>query len=67
MISGPWPQDAAEFDFSALSHLPWAVASSTPAMPIIRIAASDIVVADPIWTLTTFGKETVVSESEKNA
>ena len=25
----------------------------------------DIVVAEPICTLTTFGKETVVSESEK--
>ena len=37
----------------------------TPGMPIIRIAAFDIVVAEPICTLTTFGKETVVSESEK--
>src|SRR5699024_1984910 len=60
----PWRQDAAEFYFSRLSHLPWAMLlhSGYADHPYSRF---DIVVADPICTLTTFGKETVVSESEK--
>lgn len=59
-----WRQDAAEFYFSRLSHLPWAMLlhSGYADHPYSRF---DIVVAEPICTLTTFGKETVVSESEK--
>ena len=64
VITLPWRQDAAEFYFSSLSHLPWAMLlhSGYADHPYSRF---DIVVADPICTLTTFGKETVVSESEK--
>lgn len=64
VITLPWRQDAAEFYFSRLSHLPWAMLlhSGYADHPYSRF---DIVVADPICTLTTFGKETVVSESEK--
>ncbi|HCN6952547.1 TPA: aminodeoxychorismate synthase component I, partial [Escherichia coli] len=62
VITLPWRQDAAEFYFSRLSHLPWAMLlhSGYADHPYSRF---DIVVADPICTLTTFGKETVVSES----
>lgn len=64
VITLPRRQDAAEFYFSRLSHLPWAMLlhSGYADHPYSRF---DIVVADPICTLTTFGKETVVSESEK--
>ena len=64
VITLPWRQDAAEFYFSRLSHLPWAMLlhSGYADHPYSRF---DIVVAEPICTLTTFGKETVVSESEK--
>ncbi|RXA24494.1 aminodeoxychorismate synthase component I, partial [Escherichia coli] len=64
VITLPWRQDAAEFYFSHLSHLPWAMLlhSGYADHPYSRF---DIVVAEPICTLTTFGKETVVSESEK--
>ena len=64
VITLSWRQDAAEFYFSRLSHLPWAMLlhSGYADHPYSRF---DIVVADPICTLTTFGKETVVSESEK--
>ena len=49
---------------AVLIHLPWAMLlhSGYADHPYSRF---DIVVADPICTLTTFGKETVVSESEK--
>ncbi|MFP1591470.1 hypothetical protein ACLB1M_14805 [Escherichia coli] len=65
VINSPWRQDAAEFYFSRLSHLPWAMLlhSGYADHPYSRF--DNIVVADPICTLTTFGKETVVSESEK--
>lgn len=64
VITLPWRQDAAEFYFSRLSHLPWAMLlhSGYADHPYSRF---DIVVAEPVCTLTTFGKETVVSESEK--
>lgn len=64
VITLPWRQDAAEFYFSRLSHLPWAMLlhSGYADHPYSRF---DIVVAEPLCTLTTFGKETVVSESEK--
>lgn len=64
VITLPWRQDAAEFYFSRLSYLPWAMLlhSGYADHPYSRF---DIVVAEPICTLTTFGKETVVSESEK--
>lgn len=64
VITLPRRQDAAEFYFSHLSHLPWAMLlhSGYADHPYSRF---DIVVAEPICTLTTFGKETVVSESEK--
>lgn len=63
VITLPRRQDAAEFYFSRLSHLPWAMLlhSGYADHPYSRF---DIVVAEPICTLTTFGKETVVSESE---
>ena len=49
-------QDAAEFYFSRFSHLPWAMLlhSGYADHPYSRF---DIVVAEPICTLTTFGKE----------
>ena len=64
VITLPWRQDAAEFYFSRLSHLPWAMLlhSGYADHPYSRF---DIVVAEPICTLTTFGKETVISESDK--
>lgn len=64
VITLPRRQDAAEFYFSRLSHLPWAMIlhSGYADHPHSRF---DIVVAEPICTLTTFGKETVVSEGEK--
>ena len=47
VITLPWRQDAAEFYFSRLSHLPWAMLlhSGYADHPYSRF---DIVVADPI-------------------
>ncbi|QLU99920.1 aminodeoxychorismate synthase component 1 [Escherichia marmotae] len=63
VITLPWRQDAAEFYFSRLSHLPWAMLlhSGYADHPHSRF---DIVVADPVCTLTTHGNETVVCEGE---
>lgn len=66
VITLPRRQDAAEFYFSRLSHLPWAMLlhSGYADHPYSRF---DIVVAEPICTLTTFGKETVVCEGETSS
>ncbi|RZN41834.1 aminodeoxychorismate synthase component 1 [Escherichia sp. E2593] len=63
VITLPWRQDAAEFYFSRLSHLPWAMLlhSGYADHPHSRF---DIVVADPVCTLTTHDNETVVCEGE---
>ncbi|TGC17938.1 aminodeoxychorismate synthase component I [Escherichia sp. E2562] len=63
VITLPWRQDAAEFYFSRLSHLPWAMLlhSGYADHPHSRF---DIVVADPVYTLTTHDNETVVCEGE---
>ncbi|UHR05478.1 aminodeoxychorismate synthase component 1 [Escherichia coli] len=63
VITLPWRQDAAEFYFSRLSHLPWAMLlhSGYAEHPYSRF---DIVVADPICTLTTYGGETVLCKGE---
>ncbi len=63
VITLPWRQDAAEFYFSGwLPAVGDALHSGYADHPYSRF---DIVVAEPICTLTTFGKETVISESDK--
>ncbi|EFE10590.1 aminodeoxychorismate synthase component 1 [Citrobacter youngae] len=61
VITLPWRQDAAERYFSTLSHLPWAMLlhSGHADHPHNRF---DILVADPIATLVTYGEETVVHD-----
>lgn len=63
VITLPWRQDAAEFYFARLSHLPWAMLlhSGYADHPHSRF---DIVVADPVCTLTTHDNETRVCEGE---
>lgn len=60
VISLPWRHDAAEFWFSRLSHLPWAMLlhSGHADHPYSRF---DILVADPLTTLTTRGDSTQIS------
>ncbi|QLR43567.1 aminodeoxychorismate synthase component 1 [Enterobacter sp. RHBSTW-00994] len=59
----PWRSDAAEFWFTHLSHLPWAMLlhSGHADHPYSRF---DILVADPVGTLVTQGKTTTVSFGE---
>ncbi|MNS60546.1 Aminodeoxychorismate synthase component 1 [compost metagenome] len=63
VISLPWRHDAAEFWFARLSHLPWAMLlhSGHADHPYSRF---DILVADPLTTLTTRGDSTQISSSD---
>lgn len=63
VISLPWRQDAAEHYFAPLSHQPWAMLlhSGHAEHPHNRF---DIVVADPLETLTTHGEATTLNGSE---
>ncbi|EPO5274718.1 aminodeoxychorismate synthase component 1 [Citrobacter braakii] len=61
VITLPWRLDAAEHYFATLSHQPWAMLlhSGHADHPHNRF---DILVADPITTLVTHAKETVVHD-----
>lgn len=63
VISLPWRHDAAEFWFARLSPLPWAMLlhSGHADHPYNRF---DILVADPLTTLTTLGDSTQISSSD---
>lgn len=62
IITLPWRQDAAEHYFAPLSHLPWAMLlhSGDADHPHSRF---DIVVADPVSTLTTHGEITYIRDA----
>ncbi|EMK5830554.1 aminodeoxychorismate synthase component 1 [Citrobacter sedlakii] len=62
IITLPWRQDAAEYYFAPLSHLPWAMLlhSGHANHPHSRF---DIVVADPCCTLTTHGDATQIRDA----
>ena len=62
VITLPWRQDAAEFYFSRLSHLPWAMLLHSGSAQH-QHNRFDILVADPLITLTTRGGLTQI---EKN-
>ncbi|SUX85347.1 para-aminobenzoate synthase component I [Citrobacter koseri] len=57
----PWRPDAAEYYFAPLSHQPWAMLlhSGHAEHPHNRF---DILVADPVATLSTHGEETRVRD-----
>lgn len=59
VVTLPWREDAAEFWFARLSHLPWAMLlhSGHADHPYSRF---DILVADPLGTLVTRGETTRV-------
>ncbi|XTZ40112.1 aminodeoxychorismate synthase component 1 [Salmonella enterica] len=61
VISLPWRQDAAEHYFAPLSHQPWAMLLHSGFAQHAH-NRFDIVVADPITTLTTCGDITTVAE-----
>lgn len=63
VISLPWRLDAAEHYFAPLSHQPWAMLlhSGHAEHPHNRF---DILVADPLETLTTHGEATTLNGSE---
>ncbi|HBL4689174.1 aminodeoxychorismate synthase component 1 [Citrobacter sedlakii] len=63
IITLPWRQDAAEYYFAPLSHLPWAMLlhSGHANHPYSRF---DIVVADPCCTLTTQGDATQIRDAD---
>ena len=63
VITLPWRQDAAEYYFARLSHLPWAMLLHSGYASHVH-NRFDIVVADPVCTLTTHGDETVVWKGE---
>jgi len=60
VVTLPWREDAAEFWFARLSHLPWAMLlhSGHADHPYSRF---DILVADPLGTLVTRGETTRVT------
>ncbi|WP_436857680.1 aminodeoxychorismate synthase component 1 [Citrobacter tructae] len=62
IITLPWRKDAAEHYFAPVSHLPWAMLlhSGHADHPHSRF---DIVVADPLCTLTTHGETTQISNA----
>ncbi|EBW9486855.1 aminodeoxychorismate synthase component I, partial [Salmonella enterica subsp. enterica serovar Potsdam] len=59
VITLPWRPDAAEHYFAPVNHLPWAMLlhSGDAIHPYNRF---DILVADPVTTLTTRAQETTV-------
>ncbi|QBX80139.1 aminodeoxychorismate synthase component 1 [Citrobacter tructae] len=63
IITLPWRQDAAERYFSTISHKPWAMLlhSGHADHPHNRY---DILVADPITTLTTRAEQTIVHDKD---
>ncbi|ENA5970210.1 aminodeoxychorismate synthase component 1 [Escherichia albertii] len=63
VITLPWRQDAAEYYFARLSHLPWAMLLHSGYASHVH-NRFDIMVADPVCTLTTHGDETVVWQGE---
>lgn len=62
IIDLPWRCDAAEYYFSAISHLPWAMLlhSGYASHPHSRF---DILVADPCTTLVTQGDTTTIAST----
>ncbi|RDT52292.1 aminodeoxychorismate synthase component 1 [Escherichia coli] len=59
----PWQPDAAEYYFSLINHLPWAMLlhSGHADHACNRF---DILVADPLSTLVTRGEQTVITDAE---
>lgn len=59
VITLPWRPDAAEHYFAPVNHLPWAMLlhSGDAIHPYNRF---DILVADPVTTLTARAQETTV-------
>ncbi|WP_039056589.1 aminodeoxychorismate synthase component 1 [Enterobacter sp. Bisph1] len=66
ILSLPWRDDAGEHYFAALSHQPWAMLlhSGYADHPHSRF---DILVADPLTTLTTRGNLTTLNDGEISA